>query len=447
MVQQSNVRVCLVNSTELSFLGTIRDPKLITNDIVLLFDARREELTRIDGFRSRLVGLAPELPVPVSSATLSDAIPDALPRLQSETEENFVWLDDEQWSRIRNAIVERNQELESIINDLEAAQQTKYGELRDDDAILFDSVRLAVEIFNPKDKRNILNALDEARDSFAASSGQVDLKMTDTTDASGQTMQQVIKDALLQVEFTEPVNTLSDPFHQQMADLYSRRWNETDGINQDFQNTPDGWERNSQGIPVRALQDMVKLIDPETNRELMLFMAHQEGAGSHDLAGADLIYDTASHNSVLFVQYKRFSSIGTVRPSELDQDQLNVLLNLCRDHECRSLDGTDYLPHSAIRLGDCPVYYKLLDHDPQIDSKSKRMIGQYIQACLLKQSLAETPTIRKQIIKRSIPHGMFYGLVGRTQVGSRASVYAGLRQRILDFMQDKLVYAQETQIA
>jgi hypothetical protein len=419
----------------------------VTNDIVLLFDTQRDELTRIDGFRSRLVGLAPELYLPLTGEILRDIISNELPSFRTEGHEHYIWLDDEQWSRIKSAIIERNQELESVIDELEAAQQTKYGELLDDDAILFDSVRLAIEIFNSKDKRNILGSLDDARDSFAASSSETGVKFTATTDVSDLAMSQVIKNALLKTEFGEPVNALTDPFHQQMADLYSQRWNETDAINQDFQNPPEGWERNSQDISVRALQDMVRLIDPDTNRELMLMMAHQEGAGLHDLAGADLIYDTASHSSIIFVQYKRFSESNTVRPSELDQDQLNVLLNLCRHHECRSIDGSDYLPHLAIRLGDCPVYYKLLDHEPQIDSKSKRMIGKYLQACLMNQSLSETPTVRRHIIKRSLPHGMFYGLVGRTQIGSRASVYSALRQKVLDFMQNKLVYAQETELA
>lgn len=425
------IRVCIVASTDLEFLKRIRDingKKLKTNDLVLQYDHERMALVRIDGFRSTLVGLAPEFQSPIQDDTLSDI----LPRIQSLTNANseYIWLEDDEWQSLRAKVIETNPSLERTIDDLEQAQQRKFGILKGDDAILFDAVRLAIQAFNPKNKRDVLKQLDQARDDF-----------TSTTDTV-QPLNNVIAKAIVSTEYGEPLDALDDPFYQDMDSLAQQDGGEVGAIEYDRANQPDGWQRTTDGISNIGRTERVKLIDPGSDRELILMMAHQRGAGGHDLAGADLIYDTHSHQSLVFVQYKPLSTTGTVQPSRIEPDQLEDMLSLCPINSCHNLLNNGYLDHTAMRLDNCPAFYKLLSNDPSIDDDQGQMPGTYIQSCLLKQ-LLESRETNPQILRRGLPHGMFYGLLGRTQIGSRADSYAQLRERILEFRTNILLYAAE----
>ena len=167
MALQQTLRVCVVNSTEIGFLNTIHFPKLITNDIVLVFDPRRDAVVQIGGFRTRLVGLPPQLTTPIGSSVLETILHDRLSSLQSTDQDGYIWLDEGEWTNTRSAIIQRNESLETIIVELENAQKKAFGQLNDDDAILFDAMRLVIETFDPKNKRDILAKLDSARELFA----------------------------------------------------------------------------------------------------------------------------------------------------------------------------------------------------------------------------------------------------------------------------------------
>jgi len=351
---------------------------------------------------------------------------------------NFVWLNG--WDTLRPLLIERNPEVANVIEQLENAQQKIFNTLINSEAIMFDSTRLAIEVFNPKNKRDILAKLDDARDRFPEN---IRFDFQDTN-ATLRALKQTLSQTLVSTEYGQPARHLDDPVHRELAHILIGGRREDYGIRQDFNNAPEGWERSDQGIPLELSQYMAKLTDPETDRELLLIFGHQTGGGSHDLAAADLIYDNSTHQSIMFVQYKRFNRSDFINPSDIDTAQMNVLLNLCRECECRSMHDGAYLAHPAIRLGDCPAFYKLITHDLAIEPTGRRMVGQYIQACLLSQSLQEETATRKSILQRALPHETFYKLLGRAQVGSRAVVYDDLRQKMLEFAHSKYVYAAES---
>jgi hypothetical protein len=194
--------------------------------------------------------------------------------------------------------------------------------------------------------------------------------------------------------------------------------------------------------------NMAKLLDPKTDRELLLIRAHKQGAGKHDLAGADLIYDTVSHHSVVLVQYKKLSEAGTIRRSDIDRQQLNVLLNFCQLGKCSNMnaDARALLSHTEIRLRDCPAYYKLLDHEPVVPTGKRHVPGRFLQACLLETSL-DTPAKCDDAIRRGMVSNVFHDLLGSTQIGSSAESYDVMRQKLVSFMRHKSVYASESRLA
>jgi hypothetical protein len=89
-----------------------------------------------------------------------------------------------------------------------------------------------------------------------------------------------------------------------------------------------------------------------------------------------------------------------------------------------------------MRQYDCPVFYKLLNHDAQIKSGTRSSAGIYIQACRARQLMVEhRGTISRFEVR---DHGMFLETFSeqfrRAQIGSRASAYDILKQRILGYI-------------
>ena len=183
-------------------------------------------------------------------------------------------------------------------------------------------------------------------------------------------------------------------------------------------------------------------------------MAHRKGKGkggskSKDAAGADLIYASRDAKSFVLVQYKILKSQPEhPKPGEKveeklqlhgkDYKQLEELLTLCDDmQQCLHIQSRDpsisYAPSHAIRLANCPVFYKLVGHNHDLLPSKNFIEGDYVQACYIRSLMDEKgqKTLKfPDDIQRTIGHVEFTALTGNAHLGCRADVYSEMFQHI-----------------
>jgi hypothetical protein len=321
-------------------------------------------------------------------------------RFEVDSEESKL-LRHSDWLTVRSGILDENPELKGFISKLES-DQLRSRQTLGTPAILFDALHTSIGLFQPKNREVILETLREVRDE------------TTPSDDVGRLFE-AFSDALRSKDLASPPSRPGIQYSLEKID-------EQDVIYNDFYTS--------------------ELIfrDTSTERELLLRMAHRKGrsnkgSSNADLAAADLIYDFTEHRSLVFVQYKRYSETGTlsVRSAEF-RSQLDTLLATCKVQDpCPNCaNETGYKPSSEIRLNDCCVYYKLIDHIPKIPIGKSLTPGTYIQACLVHQLSEELqrPLKKEEDTGRGLALEVFADLLRQGNIGSKPSAYEQLQRRI-----------------
>lgn len=401
-----------------------------SKDIIIVYQPEFQGLTMVYGHqsdeRSRLLRV---FNTAIRYVRLREVFGDNHRILGVQSPGYTYQLSQSDWTMLRQVIIDadRDGDVEEVIEQLEALQNG-LPIIVGDDAIVFDAIRTAIQIFGSSKTGDFLNSLDKIRDTLSNSADNEQLRFTDT-----------LTENLWKTDFIEPVNSLSD-FERDLIGGYRAGYNNTESytIRQDFENVGPDFERRTDGIPDDMRQNMARLFDPDTGRRLTLFFAHRAASGERDLAASDLIYVTESHMSIVFVQYKRLSERGTVDLRPRDRGQLDEILGVCKRQNdgCTNFSYHDeeYKTDTHMRLGDCPVLYKLLKKEPEISPQSKAMNGDYMPACLLYRLLQEGNNRRKEILKRAFPHSHFYGMLRRAQIGPRANEFEVLQNVVREKM-------------
>ena len=340
---------------------------------------------------------------------------DRFPLINSEW--GFL-LNDTEWNALKAIIVQRNPDLKTVISGLEEKQHQK-AVLTRKEALVYDAVHSSLQTFFGK------NLPEELQDSFDAWRRRLLRENNDNV------ILEIIPDLKTHhPEIFRKHDDIQDPHHREMSQLFGNdKFREEDSIHHDFDNPGIGLEKVSARFQPEVETQMCVAKDPETGRELVLYMAHRKGYKQSDLLNADIIYESLQNKSLVIVQYKRLNLDDTIRPHG---EQLEKLLKLCTKHDCANQSQSS----SIMRLLDCPVYYKLLDHHPRIESNRQTTNGLYIPACQLNKLAQENKGVvcRQPHLDRCLQVSSFFQLLRTSQIGCKAMAFDSLRNMMKDHM-------------
>ncbi len=334
-----------------------------------------------------------------------------------------------EWSSLRAALIRAVPDLKRVIEALEEIQ-LRQPFLRSDAAVIYDTLHSVIEIFNPSGIQALNKKLDAWREQLT----------NDTLSESPSTPGQLIASLGNSIR-EDPVVASFDAIDHQIEAVMRERTDEIDNVLFDARTGLPGTEHDSDQ-PLDETTFRFQFRDTErTGRWLRIWMGHQKGYRRTDVLGSDLIYDHQTNRSIVFVQHKRLAPSDNWSLS-LSDAQLVLLLETCRAQgSCHNyIAESDFYPSSsAMRLYDCPVFYKLLNYDAQIKSGTRSSAGIYIQACRARQLMVEHHGTISRLDARD--HGMFLETFSeqfrRAQLGSRASAYDTLKKRILEHITGK----------
>lgn len=439
------IRAWITGSSQPEFLRSLKSSYTIQgglerNDIVVLYNRENKRLYFIGGNLWNSLNLASPISQSISLNELRATFQDTSPKLISEIQSKASYkLSEDEWKKLRNLILNRNPMLRDVIVKLEEAQQ-RFAVLSDQAAIIFDATQIAINAFGADKPNNIKEAMLQSRDEISNQLDEgnfVDVSLS------------IVKN-LIAHEAAHPVtslNSLNNEFLKQVADYYNLRAREDKGITHDFNSVPEGISREAFEA---APNYMAILRDKDSNRELVLFLAHRVAPDDEDMLDSDLIYMNDIYKSISLVQYKRLKK-GKIEIYGDDADQMRSMLRNCTELGCSNCDDRNsFLAHRLIRLTDCPVFYKFLDDIPKLEADKQMMDGRFLQACLVNCYVEEDgrrkagQEAREEIFSRCLTNTMFYGLLKRAQIGSRNSVYPQLRERVARAV--NLVWAIEESI-
>jgi len=448
----NEIRAWITNSTDDLFLKTQR-ARVFRDDILVTFDSLEKRLISIEGnksnYNSRQIRGVDLSSLEVVYGTSSEIVIEL-------KQGGIVQLSSGDWELLKSKL----KELSDYIADLEAAQR-KNPVLQATGAIAFDLVRASVEMFKHTHIQSIRDDLKQIRREVALVGSLSDLatKSDNPIIELFSQLEQIpdiyrVPEAhpnfalarhILHGSGNGQDNTATNkptsgtPPPRRERHIISRE----QSLFPDYEQDDTFYER--QGLSREWNDYGVRLVDPDSGRDLYIFLSHQEGIGNVDAVGSDLIYVSKEHRSFLLVQYKL---LGDKNKFSLDKDereeQLQELLNLCSlqgcDHLIQNDNGSpEYVPANHIRSGSCPVFYKLVGENHKILPDSNFMEGRYVPACMIR-SLIDDRVHRNARRKytlyeddglyRGLDYSDFTSMAGKSNMGSKASAYDDLLNEI-----------------
>lgn len=421
MLPSFQVEAFLTGTMDDNFVAAVSNAP--QNAIIVHYNHRKNLLTKLAGKRGGTGNLATEI-----MAVDGQQLRTILDSFAFDTIARGSWrrLSASEWAALRSAIIASVPDLQRVIEVLEEIQQ-RQPFLSSNAAVIYDTLHSVIEIFNPSGIQALNKKLDMWREQFTNAS------LLDAPSTPGQLIASLgngIREA--------PVVASFDAIDWQIEAVMRQRTDEVDNVLFDARTGLPGTEPDPNQ-PLDETTFRFQFRDTERpGRWLRIWMGHQKGQRRTDILGSDLIYDNQTNRSIVFVQHKRLA------PSDkwslpLSDSQLLLLLETCRAQgTCHNYiaESDFYPPSSEMRLYDCPVFYKLLNHDAQIKSGTRSSAGIYIQACRARQLMVEHHGTISRLEARD--HGMFLETFSeqfrRAQLGSRASAYDILKQRILGYI-------------
>lgn len=447
------IRAWITNSTDDLYLKEQR-ARVFQDDILVTFDSQEKRLISIEGNKSnnnsrQIRG--------VDVSRLEEIYGLDSHVVISLKQGGIVQLKPVEWEHLKSQL----SNLSDYIAELEDAQR-KNPVLEDSGAIAFDLVRASFEMFKPSDLQDIRDELKLVRREVA---------LINTPQDSTIQRDDPIKELFNQLEQISGVHPVSedDPNFILARSILHGSDNDQSVDTEDNLSTDEnlpprrerhiitreqkefpGYERDDEFYErsgkSREWNDYgVRLIDPDSGRDLYIFLSHQEGVGNVDALGSDLIYVSKEHRSFLLVQYKL---LGDKNKFSLGKDereeQLQELLDLCSLQDCPHLtensDGEQQYVHANhIRSGSCPVFYKLVGENHKILPDSNFMEGRYVPACMIRSLIDERVrrgernkyTLHEADgLNRGLDYSDFISMVGKSNMGSKASIYDDLLKEI-----------------
>jgi len=455
----TSIRAWLTSSTDDHFLR-VQQARVFQDDILVTYATEEKRLMSIEGnksnFNSRQIHGVDLSRLEVIYGESSNIV------LQLKRGGVLPLLPDD-WETLKRQL----SELRAYIDDLENAQR-KNPPLQGEGAIAFDLVRASVEMFKPTDFQKIRDELKQIRREVALggtlhNSASADPireffaqleQMPNFVRVSEDHPNFVIAKHVLHgsgnlpqpAKSGEP--TIDDAPPRREPIIIDR---EKD-VFPNFTRDDTFYERQGQS---REWNDYgVRLVDSVSRRDLYIFLSHQQGIGSVDSAGSDLIYASKENRSFLLVQYKL---LGDKNRFSLDKDeregQLKELLNLCALQGCvhrieENSGEYKFLPSSHIRSGSCPVFYKLVGKNHKILADSNFMEGRYVPACMIRSLIDERiqgndqrkyTLYEEDGLYRGLDYSDFTSMVGKSNMGSKASEYDRLLTEVSGKLNSKVM--------
>jgi len=350
------------------------------------------------------------LPKPINLFSLFSArnsFDDILPSIMRR--ETFL-LSDDGWMTIRKIVTDNTPQLLDVINRLERRQWAFTGIRVDLETMLFNNLtQTYFKIFNSRDSR-----LNDAISLWHKTlSGHPDL---DVNSVKPLLFDELESRGILE-PIVEPVSAFIDSL-----DLLAE---EEDYIRHDLEYPGLDWERRPTELRKARYLD-------KDGRELNLVLAHRSGYRRSDLLGADLIYTFSGFEKHVFVQYKIYDETRSFGRDKRFQDQLQNMLDTCQVQGCTNYVNNFSRKSNHIRLSSCPVYFKFIKRSTKIMPDISEMVaGDYLQSCLVQSMIQEFEILTiKELKKRSLTTTQFASLLRQCQIGSDASAFVALQQRI-----------------
>jgi hypothetical protein len=447
----NTIRAWITNSTDDQFLKTQR-ARVFRDDILVTFDAEEKRLISIEGNKSNYNSRQ------IQGVDLSrlEAMYGTHSRILIQIKQGgIVQLLPSEWESLKTEL----KKLANYIADLESAQR-KNPELKSVGAIAFDLVRASIEMFKHTHLQNIRDELKQIRREVAL----VSLLRNSAIQLNNPILE--LFNQLAQLQGVNHVPDNHPNFVLAKRILHGGdNAQDTSSDNSPIENAPPRRERHIISREQKALPGYihdntfyerhgesrewndygVRLVDPDSGRDLYIFLSHQEGIGNVDAIGSDLIYISIEHRSFLLVQYKLLGDKNKFNLNKGEREQqLQELLDLCSlqgcDHLVQNSDGKqEYVPANHIRSGSCPVFYKLVGEHHKILADNNFMEGRYVPACMIR-SLIDDRVRRKAKRKytldeadgldRGLDYSDFIAMAGKSNMGSKASAYDSLLNEI-----------------
>lgn len=420
-IERNEIIVYLTGTKSDNFVSSVSAAR--DNAIIIHYNPEKGVLTKIAGKRGSAANLPNEI-MAIGFQELTQYV-DVL-SMASIRNGDYRRLQSGEWSRLRAAIIRAIPTLESTIETLEDIQ-LRQPVISANVAVIYDTFHSIVEIFNPKGIKSLNETMDRWREGIT---GQFDQKPS----VSPSDLIVSLGDAIRGHDVVDSFETLD----QQIEAAFQQRLDEIDNVSFDARTGLPGTIPDPTQ-PINETAFKFRFSDVEAQgRKLIIWMAHQKGHHRTDLLGSDLIYQHETNQSIVFIQHKRFKENKSWKLN-VDDAQLQLMLETCMAQGiCHNykMDDECYMPSSQMRLYDCPVFYKLLRHDAQIEAGTRSSSGIYVQACRARQLMEEhRGSISRETVRdNGIYLESFSELFRRAQLGSRSASYGTLKQRILDHL-------------